>query len=201
MEDMNLLISFIAIILSLASVILVIIRIGIGLGLEFVEKKEIREMRKKIDNELTHQWVINLQDFLKKHCKKLEDIEKGIIDLIEIRELGEATRYIDAASTMLKILSKMIFRLVKLFIALVVTAIVLALTIWGAFALTEIEVNWWGISAISGVIFVALVLHTRDTVRNYLSLRSQFYELYENPSLFIAKEIIEELEERELIYA
>ena len=52
MEDLTFLFSLIAIILSLASVILVIIRIGIGIGLEFVEKKEIRDMRKKIDDTL-----------------------------------------------------------------------------------------------------------------------------------------------------
>jgi hypothetical protein len=51
-------------ILSVASIILVIIRIGIGLGLEFVEKKEIREMRKKIDEALKKEWISKLQDFL-----------------------------------------------------------------------------------------------------------------------------------------
>jgi hypothetical protein len=52
--------SLVAMVLSVASIILVVIRIGIGLGLEFVEKEEIREMRNKIDNKLKTEWMSKL---------------------------------------------------------------------------------------------------------------------------------------------
>jgi hypothetical protein len=60
LADFNMLFSLVAMVLSVASIILVVIRIGIGLGLEFVEKEEIREMRNKIDNKLKTEWMSKL---------------------------------------------------------------------------------------------------------------------------------------------
>lgn len=200
MEDLNFLFSFIAMILSLASVILVVVRIGIGLGIEFVERKEIREMRKEIDKRLKEEWIAELQKFFSKHSKSVEVLNEEEITE-EIVELGEATRYTQTASTLLKVLSKMIFDIVKLFIGIIVIAIILALSVWASFSFPEAIPNW-SVIILGGLFFLgALIWGTIRIIRNYFSLRSQFYDLSENPSLARAKNIVEELEEKELIYA
>lgn len=200
MEDLNFLFSFIAMILSLASVILVVFRIGIGLGVEFVEKKEIREMRKEIDDRLREEWIIKLHKFLDSHSKDVEVINQEKITQ-EIVELGEATRYTQTASTLLKVLSKMIFDIVKFFIGIILMAVVLALSVWVSISFPEAIQNL-SVVILGGLFFFgALIWVTIRNIRTYLSLRSQFYDLSENPSLSKAKDITEEIEEKELIYA
>ena len=200
MEDLTLLFSLIAIILSLASVILITIRIGIGLGLEFVERKEIREMKKKVDDELNKEWIAKLQDFLKREFEKPgEATEETTIK--EVVELGEATRHTQIASTLLKVLSKMIFDIVKLVIAIIVGAIIFTLLVWGAVSFTELTNTLGGLALAVLLFLVTIIVAMRKMIKSYVSLRSQFYELSETPSLSKAKNVMDELEERELIYA
>ena len=200
LEDLTLLFSSIAIILSLASVILVAIRIGIGLGLEFVERKEIREMKKKVDDELNKEWIAKLQDFLKREFEKPgEATEETTIK--EVVELGEATRHTQIASTLLKVLSKMIFDIVKLVIAIIIGAIIFTLLVWGAISFTNLTSTLGALALGVFLFLVTFIIGIRKMIKGYVSLRSRFYELSETPSLSIAKNIMDELEERELIYA
>ena len=200
MEDLTLLFSLIAIILSLASVILITIRIGIGLGLEFVERKEIREMKRKVDDELNKEWIAKLQDFLKREFEKHgEATEETTIK--EVVELGEATRHTQIASTLLKVLSKMIFNIVKLVIAIIVGAIIFTLLVWGAVSFTKLTNTLGGLALTILLVLVLTIITMRRMIKNYVSLRSKFYELSETPSLSIAKNVMDELKERELIYA
>ena len=200
MEDLTLLFSIIAIILSLASVILVTIRIGIGLGLEFVEKEEIREMKKKVDDELNKEWIAKLQDFLKKEFEKSgATTEEATIK--EIAELGEATRHTQIATTLLKVLSKIIFDIVKLVIAIIVGAIIFTLLVWGAISFTNLASSLGGLAGAVFLFLMVIIMVMRGMIKSYVSLRSQFYELSETPSLSKAKNIMNELEERALIYA
>ena len=192
-------------ILSLASVILVIIRIGIGLGMEFAEKKEIREMRKKIDDTLKNEWIGKLQSFLVARADYPKMRERGAVDdkkiTKEIVELGEATRYTQIASTLLKVLSKMIFDIVKAVILIVVLSIVFAVTIWASITFPTVEFgDWRGFLLIEILILGASFLWTRKRIKGYIFLRSQFYDLAEKPELSKAEEIGKELERRELIY-
>lgn len=191
-------------ILSVASIILVIIRIGIGLGLEFVEKKEIREMRKKIDDALKKEWIDELQDFLKSNPMRSEKFVEVVV-VKQIAELGEATRYTQTASTLLKVLQKMIFDLIKYVIAMIVFGILVAIGVWFAISIPPLQDgtvnNVWAFVFIMAFIVIGLGFVTRNKIRVYVSLRSHFYELSENPSLSEAKKITEELEKEELIYA
>lgn len=191
-------------ILSLASVILVIIRIGIGLGIEFAEKKEIREMREKIDDTLKNEWIGNVQSFLVARADYPKTRGKGVVDeekiTKEIVELGEATRYARIGSTLLKVLSKIMSDIVKEVISIVGGAIIFSLLVWAAFSYLELTIL--PPFAFATLLFLALMISiTRRNIRGYVFLRSQFYELSEKPSLSKAKEIAIELERRELIYA
>lgn len=200
MEDLTFLFSLIAIILSLASVVLIIIRIGIGLGIEFVERTEIREMKKKIDRELYEEWIAKLQDTVKKYSEKSEAIaEETAIE--EIVELGDATRYAQIGATLLKVLSKVIFDVVKLVIAIIGDAIISIILVWGAITFRDITYQLGGLAFITLFGFVLFLISMRGMTKSYISLRSQFYELSENPSLSKAKNIMDELKELELIYA
>lgn len=209
MEDLNLLFSLIAILLSLASVILVTIRIGIGLGMEFAEKEEIRKMRNEIEKKLKIEWIERIKHFIKDYSKELEAIATKEAVFTEIGELGKATRHTQTASILLKILKKVIFNVIKLVVGLLIIAIIMALTIWVAFAfpdfwsfsLLQSENNWFGLFFIPLAIFVLLTNETRKGIRNYIFLRAQFYELSENPTLSKAEEIIAELKAKELLYA
>ena len=200
MEDLTFLFSLIAIILSIASVVLITIRIGIGLGIEFVERKEIREMKKNIDDELTNEWIVKLQDFIKSYSEKSETITEETT-IKEIIELGEATRYTQTASSLLKVLSKMIFDIVKLVIGIIAGAIIFALSFWIALSLSNQLYNLWALPPAMLFLVVAFGMIARKMIKSYVSFRSQFYELSENPSLSKAKDIMEELEKQGLIYA
>lgn len=201
MQDLTFLFSLIAIILSLASVILVTIRIGISLGIEFIERKEIREMKKKIDGELSREWIAKLQHFVKGFSEKSETIDQEKITS-EIVELGEATRHAQVASTLLKVLSKIIFGIVRFVVVLIVGVIILVLFVWGSFAFPHLMVNLFG-PLIFGVSFflAGCIIETRKRIRSYMFFRSKFYELSERPSLSKAKDILDELEKQEVIYA
>lgn len=198
MADLTFLFSLIAIILSSASVILVIIRIGIGLGIEFVEREEIRGMKKEIEGKLNDEWITRLQDFVKSYSEKKVTQETTIN---EIAKLGEATRHAQIASTLLRVLSKLIFYIVKLVVGIIVGAIIFILLIWGAISFTNFI---YSLSSMAFGLFLFLMVFiniARKRIRGYMSLRFKFYELSENPSLTKAKDISRELEEEGLIYA
>ena len=64
MTESSLVISLFAFIFSLISVIIVIIKLGLSLGMEFVEKKEIRNMKVEIEKNLKKEWGQKLRIFI-----------------------------------------------------------------------------------------------------------------------------------------
>ena len=200
LENINLLFSLIAMVLSLASVILVIIRIGIGLGIEFVERKEIREMKRKIDISLKNEWNSEWQLVVKRAYEKKRKEGEGYA-AVKIYQLGLATRDSQIASILLKVLSKMIFDVVKIVVALIGIAILFVLSIWGTSVIPEFGTSWWILLSLEIILLLMLVSYTRRMIKTYLDLRLKFYELSENPILSKAKEIFNELIEKRLLYA
>ena len=157
-------------------------------------------MKKKIDRELYEEWIAKLQDTVKKYSEKSEAIaEETAIE--EIVELGDATRYAQIASTLLKVLSKIIFDVVKLVIAIIGSAIISIILVWAAVSFRNLTYQLGGLAFTTLLALVLFFTTARRMIKSYISLRSQFYDLSENPSLSKGKNIMDELKERELIYA
>lgn len=174
--------------------------------MEFVEKREIREMRKKIDEELKKEWMRKLQEFLDSFYRREETMDESqLVDREKVAkqtaELGEATRHIEVASTLLKVLSKMTSDMVKWVVGLIVGAIISVLLVWGALSFTNLATELASFAFLTLFFVMGCIIETRKRIKNYMFLRSQFYELSENPSLYKAKDIIKEIERRELVYA
>ncbi|MGD9130258.1 MAG: hypothetical protein PVH73_01630 [Candidatus Bathyarchaeota archaeon] len=200
MSDLTLLFSSVAIILSIASVVFVIIKIGLGLGLEFVERPEIRAMKKEIEDNLNKEWISNIEDFLGGYSKKIEPAKQEIVRE-EIVGLGEKTRHAQIASTLLKVLSKIGFDIVKLVCGIIATSIITVGTIWAILSYSLPLNTTLGV-VICEVFFVMFFgLLTRKSVRDYMFVRSSFYELSEKSTLEKAGSIMNELEKRAIIYA
>jgi hypothetical protein len=95
----------------------------------------------------------------------------------------------------------MIFDIVKYVIAMVVFGIMVAIIVWVAISYPWQDNTVWSFAFITAFTVFGLGVATRNNIRRYMSLRSQFYDLSENPSLAKAKSIMEVLEAKELIYA
>lgn len=200
MSDLTLLLSSLAIILSIASVVFVIIKIGLGLGLEFVEKPEIRTMKKEIEDNLNKEWVANLKDFLHGYSEKMEQIDHEKVSK-EVVVLGEKTRHVQIASTLLKVISKIGFDIVKVVIGIIAVSIIMVVTIW-AIVSFSLPINTTLGVVIGEASFIFIFgLSIRKYVRDYMFVRSSFYELSEKTSLEKAGSIMRELENKAIIYA
>jgi hypothetical protein len=182
-------------ILSVASIIIVITQLGIGLGLEFVERTEIREMRKKIDDALDNEYKEKARTFLMttqtaKEKFDTEAVGKGI------SELGEAYRYKQTASIILKVLRKLVSDIMRLIVMIVALAIALALMGWED---VYAGYNFLPFIALAFLILFTCVLMINSRIGNYTSFRSKFYDLSEKPLLSEAQQIIKKLEDEQLI--
>lgn len=200
MSDLTLLFSSVAIILSVASVVFVIIKIGLGLGLEFVEKPEIRAMKEKIENKLNDEWVAILRSFLKGYSEKIEDLDQEKVSW-EIVSLGEKTRHVQIASTLLKIISKIGFDIIKFAVTIIAILIIMVATVWAVVSFPDLSYNLWLLLLLEVITLAIFSFATRNAIRHYMAIRSLFYLLSEKPSLVYAGNIMKELEDKDLIYA
>lgn len=207
--DTTFVMSLFALIFSLTSLLFVIVKLGLSLGMEFVEKKEIREMKLTIERELKTEWEQKLNTFINAQSKKSPNVDKEITKK-EIAELGDSTRHTQISSILLNVISKLSSNIIKYVIILMFVIIGLVFSIWLAVAFPDwftfsFEVgqsnsNWWGIFLIILIILIADVVELRKNMKNYNSLRKQFYELSEDPSLLKAKRVFDLLRRKLLIY-
>ena len=175
-------------------------KIGLGLGLEFVERPEIRAMKKEIEDKLNEEWIAHLKGFLKGYSEKIEQIDQERVSG-EIVGLGEKTRSAQISSTLLKILSKIGFDLVKLVIVIIFASIITVATIW-AIVSFDLTINTMlGIVLGEALWLFINSLLIRKNIKDYMFVRSNFYELAEKPSLEKAENIMKELEKKSIIYA
>ena len=202
---MELLLSLIAIVLSFLSILVVIAKMGLGLGLEFIERQEIRDMRKSIDEKLRLEWRMKLEQFLTSFKVKKETVDEKIMTK-EISNLNEAARLTGIASAMLKVISKVGADIVKKGIVSIVLAVLLMITLWTGFAYPDLWTSPsasstynYSIATLMEIMFlILLVWSTRKSIRNYYGLRTRFYDLSDKPTLSQAKEIYDYLRKEEI---
>ena len=146
-----------------------------------------------------------MQSFLVTRADYPKTRGKGVVDeekiTKEIVELGEATRYTQIGSTLLKVLSRIVSDIVKWVISVIVSSVLLIASVWGSFAFPDFAYGLSSGAFILALFLVGCIYEARKRIRGYMFLRAQFYELSEKPSLSKAKDIAEELERRELVYA
>lgn len=207
MTESSLVISLFAFIFSLISVIIVIIKLGLSLGMEFVEKKEIRNMKVEIEKKLKKEWGEKLRNFISTQSQIGTDVIEEVTKE-KIAELGKSVRHTQISSILLSVISKISSSIIKYVIWLFIITIGLILSIW--FLITNPEYlsaslngtgqNLWMIPVFIIIFLIAVVNGLYKNMKNYNSLRKQFYELGEDSSLTKAKTIFNSLEEKELIY-
>jgi len=199
MERLELLISLIAIVLSSVSIFIVIWRTGLGLGLEFVEKKEIRELKKNSEELLKLEWRVRLEKFISGYDAMKKTADEETIDK-EFSDLGESARLTILASAILKIISKTSSQFGKSVLFSIGTLLLLIATAWGSYSYPTLWSGFqnpsynWAVFVVVEIIALALFLRiAQKNWRDYTDIRSYFYDLSEKPSLLKAKEISSEL--------
>lgn len=207
MTDSSLVLSLFAFIFSLISVIIVIIKLGLSLGMEFVEKKEIRDMKGKIEKKLKSEWEEKLSIFISRQIRKTPNEGKEVLEE-EISDLGNSVRHTQIGSIILSIISKLSSNISRYVIALFLIVISLIVSIWFLLANPEhlsVSVTGNGQNWLTIPIFLIFCLLVdlymlSKNLKDYNSLRKQFHELGEDSSLPKAKEIFDTLEEENLIF-
>ena len=207
MMDTSLVLSLFAFIFSLISVIIVIIKLGLSLEINFVEKKEIQDIKEKIEKKLKDEWEEKLSIFISNQIKNTRDVGKGVLEE-EIADLGNSVRHTQIGSILLSVVSKLSSNISRYVRALFLITIGLIFSAW--YLITNPDnflgsisgngQNWWVIPIFLIFFLSADIYMLNKNIKNYNSLRRQFYELGVYSSLLKAKEIFDSLEEERFIY-
>ena len=176
-----------------------------GLGLEFVEQKEVRDLKKKSEEVLEREWRSSMETFIEDYneMKKTLD-EKTTAKMFS--DLGQTARHTVIASVMLEIISRTASQITKSALCSIGSILLLVATIWASLTYPTFwrassqtpEYSWLAFTVMEIVILALFLRVTQNHWRDYNDLRSYFYELSEKPSLLKAQEIAAELRRKDI---